>query len=134
MADTGPVVVTVEYRIEAPDIEAFLLAMRELRRIRRRDGARRWTLMQDVADPEVWIERYHSPNWVEHLRRHHRFTVADQEIERRALAFHRGDSAPRVRHFIERPPTEALGERAAGTDPNLPSASAALTPSAPGEG
>jgi MFS family permease len=134
MADTGPVVVTVEYRIEAPDIEAFLLAMRELRRIRRRDGARRWTLMQDVADPEVWVERYHSPNWVEHLRRHHRFTVADQEIERRALAFHRGDSAPRVRHFIERPPTEALGERAAGTDPNLPSASAALTPSAPGEG
>ncbi len=91
--------------------------------------------MQDVADPEIWIERYHSPNWIEHLRRHHRFTVADQEIERRALAFHRGASPPRVRHFIERPPTEAvLGERVAGTDPNLPSASASLTPSAGRDG
>jgi hypothetical protein len=129
MTDTGPVVVTVEYRIAPADVERFLLAMRELRRIRRRDGARRWTLMQDVADPEVWMERYHSPNWVEHLRRDHRFTVSDQEIERRVLEFHRGAGAPRIRHLIERAPTESAGERVAGTDPTLPSASVSLTAS-----
>jgi quinol monooxygenase YgiN len=126
MTDSGPVVVTVEYRIAPADVERFLLAMRELRRIRRRDGARRWTLMQDVADPEVWMERYHSPNWVEHLRRHHRFTVDDQEIERRVLAFHRTEGPPTVRHLIERLPTEPVGERVASTDPNLPSASVSI--------
>jgi quinol monooxygenase YgiN len=129
MADSGPVAVTVEYRIAPADVEPFLLAMRELRRIRRRDGARRWTLMQDVADPELWMERYHSANWVEHLRRHHRFTVSDQEIERRVLAFHRGEEPPKVRHLIERLPTESAAERAAATDPSLPLASASLATS-----
>ncbi|MBV9724985.1 MAG: MFS transporter, partial [Gammaproteobacteria bacterium] len=70
LMDSGPVVVTVEYRVAPDDFDAFRLAMRELRSIRRRDGARRWSLMQDMAAPEIWVERYHSPNWIEHLRRH----------------------------------------------------------------
>jgi MFS family permease len=127
LLDTGPVVVTVEYRIGIEDAEPFRLAMRELRRIRRRDGAKRWSLMQDMAAPEVWIERYHSPNWVEHLRRQHRFTVADREIERRALAFHAGPEAPYVRHLIERRTDEPVGDLTATTDPHLPSGSVTLT-------
>ena len=130
LIDSGPVVVTVEYRIPVQDGDRFRSAMRELRRIRRRDGARRWSLMQDMAAPEIWLERYHSPNWVEHLRRHHRFTVADQEIERRVLDFHRGEEPPRVRHLIERQPGDEEGERSAVTDPNLPSGSVSLTPAA----
>jgi len=126
LIDTGPVVVTVEYRIAVEDAEAFRLAMRELRRIRRRDGAKRWSLMQDMAAPEIWIERYHSPNWVEHLRRHHRFTVSDREIERKVLDFHQGDEPPHVRHLIERRTDEPLGERTATTDPHLPSGSVSL--------
>jgi MFS family permease len=126
LIDTGPVVVTVEYRIAVEDAEAFRLAMRELRRIRRRDGAKRWSLMQDMAAPDIWIERYHSPNWVEHLRRHHRFTVSDREIERKVLDFHQGEAAPHVRHLIERRTDEAVGERSATTDPHLPSGSVSL--------
>jgi predicted MFS family arabinose efflux permease len=126
LIDTGPVVVTVEYRIALEDAEAFRLAMRELRRIRRRDGAKRWSLMQDMAAPEIWIERYHSPNWVEHLRRHHRFTVSDREIERKVLDFHQGEAAPHVRHLIERRTDEPEGERSATTDPHLPSGSVSL--------
>jgi MFS family permease len=103
----GPVVVTVEYRITPRDAAAFRIAMAELRRIRRRDGARRWTLMQDAADPEAWIERFHSASWLEHLRRHHRFTVADHEIERRVLAFHRGERPPQIRHLLEHPYPQA---------------------------
>lgn len=121
LIDSGPVVVTVEYRIALEDSDPFRAAMRELRRIRRRDGAKRWSLMQDMAAPDIWIERYHSPNWIEHLRRHHRFTVSDQEIERRVLAFHQGPDAPRVRHLIERRPEETAGDRSAVTDPHLPS-------------
>ena len=128
--ESGRVIVTVQYRIAREDHAAFVRAMQEVRRVRRRDGARRWMLMQDMNEPDVWVERFHSPSWVEHLRRYHRFTVADQEIERRAFAFHRGDEPPKVRHFLEHPgelpdasSTEAppLGDRAVVSDPNLPS-------------
>ncbi len=128
--ESGRVIVTVEYRVAERDQAAFTQAMQEVRRIRRRDGARRWMLMQDLSEPELWVERFHSPSWVEHLRRYHRFTVADQEIERRALAFHHGSTPPRVRHLLERPAgtlplaereAKELGERAVVSDPNLPS-------------
>ena len=128
--ESGRVITTVTYQVAAEDHAAFARAMQEVRRIRRRDGARRWMLMQDMTEPEVWVERFHSPSWVEHMRRYHRFTVADQEIERRALAFHRGSEPPKIRHLLERPAgdfpvgrTEAqkLGERAVVSDPNLPS-------------
>jgi MFS family permease len=130
LIDTGPVVVTVEYRIAVDDAEPFRLAMRELRRIRRRDGAKRWSLMQDMAAPEIWIERYHSPNWIEHLRRHHRFTVSDREIERKALDFHQGPEPPHIRHLIERRTDEPVGDLSATTDPHLPSGSVTLATSA----
>src|SRR5262249_44261875 len=42
LIDTGPVVVTVEYKVAVEDADAFRLAMHELRRVRRRDGAKRW--------------------------------------------------------------------------------------------
>jgi MFS family permease len=136
LIDTGPVVVTVEYRIAVDDAEPFRLAMRELRRIRRRDGAKRWSLMQDMAAPEIWIERYHSPNWIEHLRRHHRFTVSDREIERKVLDFHQGEEAPKVRHLIERRTDEPVGDLTATTDPHLPSGpvtlAATASPAEPG--
>jgi len=134
LIDTGPVVVTVEYRIAPQKAEQFRVAMRELRRIRRRDGAKRWSLMQDMAAPEIWIERYHSPNWVEHLRRHHRFTVADREIERKVLDFHEGEQPPRTRHLIERRTDEPVGERMATTDPHLSSGTVSLAaePEEPG--
>ena len=133
LIDTGPVVVTVEYRIAPEDAEHFLFAMRELRRIRRRDGAKRWTLMQDMAAAQIWIERYRSPNWVEHLRRHHRFTVSDREIEKRVLDFHQGQDAPRVRHLIERRTDEPVWERSAATDPHLPEGSVSFAPAAADE-
>jgi MFS family permease len=122
--ESGRVVTTVTYQVAPEHHHEFVKAMQEVRRIRRRDGARRWMLMQDMSDPEVWVERFHSPSWVEHVRRYHRFTVADQEIERRALAFHRGGEPPRIRHLLERPAghfPQNLGERAVVSDPNLPS-------------
>jgi hypothetical protein len=127
--ESGRVITTVTYQIAAADQAAFVRAMEEVRRIRRRDGARRWMLMQDMAEPEVWVERFHSPSWVEHVRRYQRFTISDQEIERGALAFHRGSEPPKIRHLLERPGGEfpiarseaqKLGEQAVVSDPNLP--------------
>jgi MFS family permease len=128
--ESGRVITTVTYEVPLRDHAAFVRAMQEVRRIRRRDGARRWMLMQDMTEPQVWVERFHSPSWVEHVRRYHRFTVSDQEIERRALAFHCGAEPPKIRHLLERATGEfpaaqtegqKLGDRAVVSDPNLPS-------------
>jgi MFS family permease len=99
---SGPVVVTVEYRVAQKDWEPFRAAMMELRRIRRRDGARRWTLLQDLSDPETWVERFQSPSWIDHLRQHRRSTVEDRAIELKPASFHCGAKPPRVRHLVQR--------------------------------
>jgi MFS family permease len=104
-ARTGPVVITVEYRIQQEDILEFLAAMDERRRIRRRDGARAWTLLRDLADPEIWIERYETPTWLDYIRHNNRLTQDDAVIPERLRALHRGPERPRVRRMIERQTT-----------------------------
>jgi MFS family permease len=99
---TGPVVVTIEYRIGQEDAYAFLGAMAERRQIRRRNGARRWSLLRDLADPELWIERYQSPTWTEYLRHNGRFTNDDALIGERIKALHRGPGKPPIRRLVER--------------------------------
>ena len=99
---SGPIIVTVEYLIRDEDVFAFLAAMAERRRIRRRDGARQWTLLRDLVNPELWIERYESPTWVEYIRHNQRVTQADAEIGDRLRALHRGVNPPVARRLIER--------------------------------
>jgi MFS family permease len=102
-ARTGPVVVTIEYVIDEADVPAFLGVMSERRRIRRRDGARHWTLLRDLADPNLWIERYHTPTWAEYVRHNQRLTHEDAAVSDRIRALHRGEDRPRVHRMIERP-------------------------------
>lgn len=126
---SGPIVVTVQYRIAPEDRLTFAAAMLELQRVRRRDGARGWTLLQDMDEPDIWIERFHSPTWVAHLRRRIRLTKADRGIEEHVRRFHRGKEPPLVHRYLERPPTgmatlaktdaERIGERTARTDPTI---------------
>lgn len=94
---SGPIVVTIEHRIAEPDIGRFLTVMSERRRIRRRDGARHWTLLRDLQEPELWIERYHVATWVDYVRHNQRRTRADEtnSIDLRALQI---DGKPPVVH------------------------------------
>jgi MFS family permease len=100
---TGPVVITIEYVIDESDVPAFLAAMAERRRIRRRDGALRWRLLRDLADPRIWIERYETPTWHDYVRHNTRLTQDDASIPERLRALHRGPGSPRVRRMLERP-------------------------------
>jgi hypothetical protein len=113
-ARTGPVVISIEYVIREVDLVDFLAAMTERRRIRRRDGARNWRLLRDLADPELWIERYETPTWLDYVRHNNRITHHDAAIPQRLRALHRGPAPPRVRRMIERqtapPPTEQSRE------------------------
>jgi MFS family permease len=99
---SGPVIVTIEYVIAEKDVVAFLGAMAERRRIRRRDGARHWALLRDLTNAELWIERYDSPTWVEYVRQNQRVTQADAEIGERVRALHKGPVPPVVHRMIER--------------------------------
>ena len=49
---SGPIVISIEYVIREEDLHDFLDAMAERRRIRRRDGARQWTLKRDLENPK----------------------------------------------------------------------------------
>jgi MFS family permease len=105
---SGPIVVTIEYVIDEEDMLEFLDAMAERRRIRRRDGALKWTLLRDLGDPRIWIERYHTPTWLDYVRHNTRMTKDDALIPERLRALHRGPGAPTVRRMIERQ-ADALG-------------------------
>ena len=85
--------------------------MSELGRNRRRDGAVRWWLFQDTADPSRFVETWIEVTWAEHLRNHERVSVAHKEIEQRVRDLTRSGSTIATRHFIApetRPPTDAV--------------------------
>lgn len=99
---SGPILVMIDYRIALEDVPAFLAMMQQRRRIRIRDGARQWTLLRDLEEPEAWTESYHVPTWHEYLRHQSRRTQADAENFDRLLEMHKGPGRPRVHRMIER--------------------------------
>jgi MFS family permease len=101
---SGPVVIMIEYRIAAGDVAAFLAEMSERRRVRRRDGAYDWTLLRDLGEADLWIERYRVPTWVDYVRHNQRRTHADSANFERILALHRGPGGPRIHRLLESHP------------------------------
>ena len=94
----GMVLVTVEYDVPPERGAAFLSALQEYSRIRRRDGAREWGIFQDVEKPDRYLETFILPSWLEHLRQHERLTQADREIVELVAGFVR--KPIEVRHFV----------------------------------
>jgi hypothetical protein len=79
----------------------FRDVMQVVGRSRRRTGAERWSLYQDAAEPNRFVENYLMDSWEEHLRQHReRQTRRDEEIERRALDLVSDSQPPHVRHLI----------------------------------
>jgi MFS family permease len=98
--DDGPVVVTVEYEVQPEQTPEFVSAMRELRRVRRRDGALQWTLSQDVEDPLRHVESFIVASWAEHERQLERTTRSDEALFARVQNVHAGREDPLVRLLI----------------------------------
>ena len=96
----GPLLISIEYRIAADNVPAFLEAMRDRRRIRIRDGARDWRLLRDLGDPALWIERYEVATWIDYVRHHARRTRAVAPSAERVMALHEGPERPRVRREL----------------------------------
>lgn len=94
----GPVLVTVEYEIDATHSEEFLAALEKFSRVRRRDGASRWAIYYDTENPTHYVETFVVDSWGEHMRQHTRLTQADRDVEEQV---HQFEVKPtKVRHFI----------------------------------
>ncbi|HTI97374.1 MAG TPA: MFS transporter [Dongiaceae bacterium] len=98
--EAGPVLITVTFHIKPADATAFIAAAHELGRVRRRDGAIRWSLFRDPFDPARFTETYVVESWLERRRQIERFTVADHAIRNRVMAFHVGANPPEVSRMI----------------------------------
>jgi MFS family permease len=108
---SGPVVVTIEYRVPAEHAVEFVAVVNEIGRIRRRDGARAWSICQDIDAPDRWVERFESPTWMDHLRWRTRPTESDQALRTRLVRLIVGEHGG-VRRFVVRPPgADPLGTR-----------------------
>jgi MFS family permease len=104
--DRGPVLVTVDYRIEPHNREAFLLALESLAQERRRDGAYAWRVFEDASQEGRYFETFLVESWLEHLRQHQRVTNADRVLQKAVLKFH-VEGTPKVTHFIAAEPGES---------------------------
>lgn len=96
----GPVMVTMEYQIDPLRAKEFMALMQLTRQARLRQGALSWGLFQDASLPGTYIEYFVDESWLEHLRRHERFTAGDVELREQRLAFHIGEAPPVVRRYV----------------------------------
>jgi len=102
-ARSGPIVVEIDYRVDTAQARRFYEVMLQLQRVRLRNGAFGWSLSRDIADAELWTERYSCPTWADYLRQRSRFTHADRLLQARADGFHTPGPGSRVRRRLERP-------------------------------
>jgi len=96
----GRLLETMHYRATAPQREAFLETMAEVRMVRGRAGALFWQLYEDVAHPDGWMETWAMESWVDHLREATRLSDADQAALARASVFQRDPSVPLPHRYI----------------------------------
>ena len=97
--DRGPVLVTVEYRIDPRDRPAFLRALEAIGEGRRRDGAYAWGVFEDTAEDGRIVETFLVESWIEHMRQHDRVTNADVAVQD-ALLRYQTAGTPKVTHLI----------------------------------
>ena len=79
--DSGPVLVTLRYRVADDKSDAFLDAIEEVGRQRRRDGAYAWGIFADVADKGAYLETFLIGSWLEARYLRERVTNADRVRE-----------------------------------------------------
>jgi MFS family permease len=98
--EQGPVLILIEYRIDPVEKAEFTRALHDMRPIRMRDGAIRWGIYQDTAQPDRFLETFVVESWLDFLRTRERMTAADIVIRDRARSFHRGEAEPYVSRMI----------------------------------
>ena len=96
----GPVMVSYEYAIDPATGYDFMVAIQEMRRVRRRGGAISWSVYEDVQQPGIFVETFVIGSWMEHLREADRHTMNDLKIQRRVHTFLADNARPTVRYLV----------------------------------
>lgn len=94
----GPVLVKIEYQIDPNNHIAFLSAIEEVGRQRKRDGAYAWGVFENIGSEGSFVEAFLIESWLELMHQRERVTNADRVLEnqvRRLLL-----ASPRVSHLI----------------------------------
>jgi hypothetical protein len=95
----GPVIVLNTWTIDDGDFVEFTELMNEIRMVRLRTGAYRWSLFRNASAPTRLTELFAIGSWEEHLAQHRRIDDASAALIARARAFDRADG-PVTRHLI----------------------------------
>ena len=112
----GPVLVNVEYRVEGANRAAFLNAIEEIGRERKRDGAYAWGVFEDATDKERYWELFLIESWLEFLHLRERVTKTDRLFEDRVRLLLKSPPRPTFMVRSKRPiltsPPAAYEDRA----------------------
>jgi MFS family permease len=100
---SGPIEIEIEYRVDPGKARLFYAVMQHVQLSRQRNGAYGWSIARDIADPQLWTERYHCPTWHDYLRQRSRSTASERALHLRANEFHIGREPIRIRRMLERP-------------------------------
>lgn len=99
--DRGPVLVTIEYRVDPARRQDFLQRLQPLGHARRRNGALQWGVAEDSTQAGVYLEYFVDASWREHLRQHERVTEDERALQDALLeTLADPGQRPQVRHFI----------------------------------
>jgi MFS family permease len=120
LPEDGPVLIQVDYRIDADRRAAFLAAVHRVEPIRRRNGAVSWRVFRDVAEEGRIVERFIIQSWAEYVRLRTRMTVADRRALDALEAFQRPGVPIRVSRLIGINPEDASSGVLARNPPDDP--------------
>lgn len=99
-SNDGPVLIQVEYRVDAERRADFLRAIGEVENVRRRNGASDWRVFRDLGEDGVFVERFIIGSWAEYVRLRTRATQADRTAVEAVRAIQRPDTPIRVSRLI----------------------------------
>ena len=100
LPDDGPVVIQIEYRIDASNRSEFVRAIRRVGPTRRRNGATSWRVYRDLGEEDRYVERYVIASWAEYVRLRSRMTMADIRLQERTEKLQRSGVPIRVSRLI----------------------------------
>ena len=100
---SGPVVIEVEYDVDPDRARDFYAVIVKMQRVRKRIGGFDWSISRDIANPSIWVERYHCPTWGDYLRMRDRYTTTEFDLQAEANAFNRSGHSRRVSRRLVRP-------------------------------
>jgi hypothetical protein len=98
--EDGPVMIMVDFQTDPEQHEAFIEVMEELRVVRRRAGATRWSVFEDAERPGRFLESFVTRSWGGYLRQRSRYTAADLRILNTARALDHSGNGPKVSYFL----------------------------------